>query len=337
MAGKIRHRPSVPPPPSKAEAPKGPPVEKPTTTGKPSADGDTFALQAGGAPKQDAVRSGLTQPGNTTSPSGHASATPPEVAVDVVEAASLAGPSHSATLGNAVAKSALGLKGKLNWTLPAMNASGRQNDFEDFIRKESPLKATANLNCWEAVIFSAMESGVLDPASVHAAFKENIYTDFQYNNQVEDWMCGEDPRPYDSPDDAKPGDVILFYGTAHVALSLGGDRVMSLWDGPDGDSTFQETTITALKEKVEANDVLLVNSLKAAITGGNLIGDGDMEAMYDAVCDYDDLLKERGSSPVARARARTRMQEAVGDTMGVQVASSPWERIQELAADPKEY
>jgi hypothetical protein len=245
-----------------------------------------------------------------------------------------------------VVKSALNLKGKLHWSLPAFNAEAKSNDFQEFLWKGKAMDSDSRINCWEAVIFAAMEAGVLSGDSVLESFKPNRECAAEYNLQIKDWMLGDNPRSYNSPKDAKPGDIILFYGTAHVAVSLGGDRVMSLWSGPNGDWSFQETTISALDAKVKSNEALLVDALQACIYSGSYNGSVDPNVVLDLVHDYDDLLQskndpdlpeERKPSAKDLAEARAELMEAVRDFSGVQVARAPWKRMQKLAKEAKEY
>ncbi len=238
--------------------------------------------------------------------------------------------------GDSVASAAESLKGKLKWTLPAMNEKGRANDFEEFVKRGKELGENSEINCWEAVLFSAIKADVLKPDVVRAAFRDNMAVDFSYNKQIEDWLA--DPSaltPYPGDTEPQPGDIITFFGMSHVALSLGGDRVMSLWNQPNDDHTFQETTIGELTRHVEEDEDLLIASLNTAI--GTYTGDADADTMYDAVNDYKDLRNDEDSTAEEVAEAKAYMLDTVGSALGVQILSSPWERLEQLAQQRKEY
>lgn len=86
------------------------------------------------------------------------------------------------------------------------------------------------------------------------------------------------------------GDVVFFYDKAHMALSLGGDDVLSLWSGPKDDWHLQQTTIQALQTKVKSNAFTYYYALHTLLVGkddkfwGKQIS--DVNGMFDA---FDDL------------------------------------------------
>ena len=59
--------------------------------------------------------------------------------------------------------------------------------------------------------------------------------------------------------------------------------------------------------------------------------------MYDAVNDFKDLRNDEDSTAEEVAEAKAYMLDTVGSALGVQILSSPWERLEQLAQQRKEY
>ena len=201
-----------------------------------------------------------------------------------VGAASVKG---AAGLGLQVVEGALGLKGQLEWTLPAYNQEGCDNDFFEFVNNSEPLGEKSRMNCWEAVIYSAVQGQVFDEEKLAGLFR-SVIDDGDYDATIRSLLNVEERQPVIShPPQA--GDVLLFFGMAHVALSLGGDRVLSLWNGPDGCYSLQETTIEALQKKVESSGPAYRTCMKTALaeTSFDSIDEQEREDLYRSLEAYE--------------------------------------------------
>ena len=209
----------------------------------------------------------------------------------------------TAGLGEQVVEGALELKGKLEWTMPAYNQEGCDNDFFEFVKNSEPLGEKSRMNCWEAVIYSAVQGKVFDPERLAGIF-EDIYSDMDYDETIRSLLNVDERQPADThPPQA--GDIILMYGMAHVALSLGGDRVLSLWDGPNGLHCLQETTIEALQKKVESSGPLHRNCMKTALKdiGSDVVGEQEREEFEESLSAYQSKYDEWEDAWVEAARS----------------------------------
>jgi hypothetical protein len=59
--------------------------------------------------------------------------------------------------------------------------------------------------------------------------------------------------------------------------------------------------------------------------------------MYAAVNDYKDLRDDDDTSPEEVAAAKAHMLKSIGNEFGVKTLSSPWERLEQLAQERKDY
>ena len=124
------------------------------------------------------------------------------------------------SLGETVVAVAKELEGYYRWGAPALNADGRYNSFEALIKKGTPIGRDARINCWECVLTVAMESGALPEKTLINWMKANgaMDCDIDYNEKITELLGMKESVPLQG-NIPEPGDIILFYGHAHVALS----------------------------------------------------------------------------------------------------------------------
>ena len=127
-----------------------------------------------------------------------------------------------------------------------------------------PSGVDGQMNCWEAVMFSAYKGGVVDKA-----FLVDIYDRCRVQGQANGegaWYATLEQAlgvnaavAMDATHEPARGDIVFMDGLAHVALSLGSTtgagehEVMSLWilpmDGQNLNSTFQRTTLEMINDE----------------------------------------------------------------------------------------
>lgn len=150
----------------------------------------------------------------------------------------------------------------------------------------------SELNCWEAIFwigFRALPSA--EREAVRTAIVNVITDEIGYHDFVLRKVLAYDMRrPVRTIDDFGLGTVIYFCGKAHVALSLGGGVVVSLWDGPDGNRHLQRTTVKALLKKVVSDPGLYINSVLTLFTEVR-----EAERLMDPLYDLLDRHKENAS------------------------------------------
>jgi hypothetical protein len=144
---------------------------------------------------------------------------------------------------DALAASAAALTGKLAWV------SGGRRSFLDALDGTAIDEDTAQMSCFEAVMYAALKANAVTAAPIDAIYKTYLQGDNRFGDSIND-LFGDGSSLYDMVTAGTlpaPGDVIVFNTVEdHVALSLGGDAVLSLWNKPNGVTSYQETTITAL-------------------------------------------------------------------------------------------
>lgn len=136
----------------------------------------------------------------------------------------------------------------LTWT------EGAEGHFLTWLRDGAP--EPVQMNCWEMVLFLMESCGIVTRAQIlGAGYQQAADQHAAGAGQTEDAARSaqdaaaallELDRAEPLSGDAPPqlGDTIFFFDMDHVAISLGGDRVISLWNFPS--SRPEITTITAL-------------------------------------------------------------------------------------------
>jgi hypothetical protein len=157
-----------------------------------------------------------------------------------------------------IAMSAL-MEGSQQWKNPP------SNDFHDyFVTKNGngTLPNTATMNCWESIMYAAYLSG-----RVSAQWVRDFYTNALSaggNPNVAIWAAlgwsTSLPRYSTTPGSSpRPGQLLYYISSGaafpdHVALSLGGDRAMSLWNKPNNNRFVQQINVTDLPGDVHVGN-----------------------------------------------------------------------------------
>lgn len=121
----------------------------------------------------------------------------------------------------------------------------------------------ARMNCWEMVLLAGYEAGVIDQSTIYEeGGSQCLYCDdTQIVARVEEYLGYDDAILVYDGDRVDMLDDLLFVGgetiffnnlgwdPGHVALAVGeGDKIVSLWNGPNGISSVQETTVREIME-----------------------------------------------------------------------------------------
>ena len=146
------------------------------------------------------------------------------------------------------------LEGAQSWKNPA------SNDFYNYFvvtRGTGRLPSTATMNCWEMILYSAYMVGQIDQPWIERFYTE-AFADPDPNLWIWQrlgWSSGLPQYPATTPQTGQ----LLFYQTGgahpgHVALALGGDQAISLWNQPRGDRATQRIRVDELAGVVTIGD-----------------------------------------------------------------------------------
>jgi hypothetical protein len=137
-------------------------------------------------------------------------------------------------------------EGDYEWKNP-VNQDGTINDFYNyFVNGVGEYGDIETMNCWEMVLKANYDSGVIDADWIKEFYNTANSSD-DPNASIWNQLGASDATSN------KPayGNVVFFTQKGydvpgHVALSLGGNKVVSLWTGPDGKTSVQITTTDAI-------------------------------------------------------------------------------------------
>lgn len=206
-------------------------------------------------------------------------------------------------LGNVIANHGNTLIGKMHWRsafaeirdikhgtsfdpqLHGHMLTFRNNDLSAF----NNVTATSLFNCWEATFYIAYTASPQLVNTPNNNIRQQVLTtgfsDLYYVPCIQDLLGYNNRQAWDQQ--VQAGDVVFFYADAHMALSLGGSNVLSLWSGPNNTQSLQQTTIQDLQTKVKSNAFTYYQALREAIgaRGDNVWGAhiADVDAMRDAL------------------------------------------------------
>ncbi|HLG65152.1 MAG TPA: hypothetical protein VKY19_24675 [Ktedonosporobacter sp.] len=212
--------------------------------------------------------------------------------------------------GNVIAAHGNTLIGKMHWRsdFAEFREIGFQNPFDaqqhgymftirDDLQAFHNVTAASLFNCWEATFYIAYTASLQLVDNPDNEIRKKVlatdFSDINYVPCIEKFLGCNNLRTWDQH--VQAGDVVFFYGNAHIALSLGGSNVLSLWNGPDDDWHLQQTTIQALQAKVKGNAFTYYHALRTLLTGKS---DAfwsqhihNVSAMFDALDDLRDTHK----------------------------------------------
>ncbi|WP_437982763.1 hypothetical protein [Sorangium sp. So ce117] len=178
--------------------------------------------------------------------------------LDALRSAEL--PPRSDRGNQALADRAVALGGRFTWI------HGGKMDFTRWLLDDDAIdEASARFNCFEAVLYAAVTGSVIDRERVAAIYRRYGGSEGNSLGDALSILFGEATPLYDLVEQGHlpaPGDVLVFRDVeTHVALSLGGNAVISLWDRPNDTSTYQQTTITALVDAsgLSALDIMVMS------------------------------------------------------------------------------
>lgn len=166
------------------------------------------------------------------------------------------------------------MEGSQTWRNPP------QNDFYTFFvtnNGNGPMPATATMNCWESILYACFLAGQVSASWIRTFY--NTATSSPDPNQMIWQQLGFSTAlpTYAAPTTSGTGGgtsvpltsttatvtpragQLLFYHNGgavpgHVAVSLGGDQAISLWNQPNNIDTVQRIVVTALTGTVYVGD-----------------------------------------------------------------------------------
>jgi hypothetical protein len=161
--------------------------------------------------------------------------------------------SGSTTSGDDIEDIARQNVGKKTWCNPThcdLDGNGTretENDFYSYFVDDDYSRKIITMNCWELVLYASLISGIIDEAWIDN-FYNTAWNSQDPNESIWSQLGADSATPYSG--NANSGQVVFFNDQTdfnncpgHVASSLGGNQVVSLWNGPNNDDSVQITTI----------------------------------------------------------------------------------------------
>ena len=139
------------------------------------------------------------------------------------------------------------MEGSQSWRNPT------SNDFYAFFVQNSgsgPLPNTATMNCWEAILYAAYLAGQTTVDYIRSFYGTAIRA-ADPNAEIWRQLGFTTSLPTYPATTPRAGQWIFYYPSgssvpSHIALSLGGDEAMSLWNQPNNVSSQQRIRINDL-------------------------------------------------------------------------------------------
>jgi hypothetical protein len=146
------------------------------------------------------------------------------------------------------------LEGSQTWTNPP------NNDFHNYFvvnKGKGTLPNTASMNCWESILYAAYLAHQINADWIIQFYATAVstpdptamfWTLLRFSTSLPKY-----------PTQAPRAGQLLFYHTSgpvpgHVALSLGGDEAISLWNQPNNDRAVQRIRVTDLSGTIYIGD-----------------------------------------------------------------------------------
>lgn len=150
--------------------------------------------------------------------------------------------------------------GHLNW----VNGDEEVNVFRQWVADQQvEIGNDSSMNCWEAIFYSAYTANLMTREQIVELYKDvnEVGNNFLY---AIDGALSPKTALFDIIDGGglQRGDVILTTGWPgdHVAMSLGGENLLSLWNTPNDNLTLQRTTLRAIVDEENLSEVRVVRN-----------------------------------------------------------------------------
>ncbi|WP_257293389.1 hypothetical protein [Endozoicomonas sp. YOMI1] len=238
---------------------------------------------------------------------------------------------HANTAGAKVVKAANKMVGRYQWGPPAMNEHKAANGLEELVKRGTPISEESRLNCWESILQAGMKSGMLPEDKLVRWMRDNgaLDADFVYQEKITKLLGMKDSIPLQDTT-PEPGDIILFYGSSHVALSTGGDGMLHL----PSHSMFKEGSVKSFCDYIKADDQIYYEHLKGAANTMYTVSNCPVsEKVYEQIFDFGDAIAESepGSPEYDEAKAATlKAVSAIENQMEVRIIKNPWGKMLDL-------
>ncbi|NEQ97270.1 MAG: DUF4157 domain-containing protein [Cyanothece sp. SIO2G6] len=138
------------------------------------------------------------------------------------------------------------LEGAQNWVNPPNN-----DFFSYFVLGEgSPPTDSSSMNCWESILYAAYLSNQINAAWIRSFYLNALATS-DPNALIWSQLGWSGSLPQYPQTTPTNGQFLFYYSggdpyPGHVAISLGGDQAMSLWNQPNNVSSVQRIRVTDL-------------------------------------------------------------------------------------------
>ncbi len=150
--------------------------------------------------------------------------------------------------------------GHLNWVNDDAN-----NTFRQWVRSEAvQLTDNSSMNCWEAIFYSAYHAGLMTRDQILELYAELDRVGDYLVARIDESLAPKMPLfEVIESGGLQRGDIILTTGWVgdHVAMSLGGNDVLSLWSRPNENLTLQRTTLPEIADDLSAVRVVRNSTL----------------------------------------------------------------------------
>lgn len=238
------------------------------------------------------------------------------------------------TPGAKVVGAANEMVGRYQWGPPAMNVDGAKNGLEELVKRGQPVTEQSRLNCWESILQAGMKSGVLPEDKLVNWMKNEsaMDCDIDYTEKITELfgMSGSVPM---KDTVVEPGDILLFYGNSHVALSVGGDDMLHL----PNNSTFEQTSVEQFIASVKSDDRRYVAFLKNGAETICSVSDREVSVeTYNKICDFSEAVADLKSGSISQEIYALTKENALTTFSGeesqlaVRVIKNPWGKMLDI-------
>ena len=146
------------------------------------------------------------------------------------------------------------LEGSHKWKNPP------SNDFFDYFvvnNGKGTVPSTSTMNCWESILYAAYMAGEIGAPWIVKFYKDALSA-ADPNVMIWNLLGWSSALPKYPATKPKKGQLVFYFtgGTfpGHVALSMGSDEVMSLWNQPNNEYAVQRIKIADLSGTVYIGD-----------------------------------------------------------------------------------